>query len=98
MAGVGAPLPAMGSSPERGKRGKEEGERGAQLGGMAWGGEGCRRGYRRGGSPLLLLRAVREKEPDVRKKRRKERRKRKGRKRKERKRKKYGKFSKLEIF
>jgi hypothetical protein len=33
--------PAMGSSPEREKRGKEEGERerGAQLGGVAWGGE-----------------------------------------------------------
>jgi hypothetical protein len=32
MAGVGAPWEPMGSSPERGKRGKEEGERGAQLG------------------------------------------------------------------
>jgi hypothetical protein len=29
MAGVGAPWPAMGSSSERGKRGNDEGERGA---------------------------------------------------------------------
>jgi hypothetical protein len=28
MAGVGAPWPAMGSSPERGKRGKGKRERG----------------------------------------------------------------------
>jgi hypothetical protein len=35
MTEVGAPWPAMGSSPKRGKRGKEEGE-GAQLG-CSWG-------------------------------------------------------------
>jgi hypothetical protein len=41
MAGVGAPWKAMERSHERGKRGKEEGERGAQLGsGMGRGG-GC---------------------------------------------------------
>jgi hypothetical protein len=38
MTEVGAPWPAMGSSPKRGKRGKEEGE-GAQLG-CSWGAMG----------------------------------------------------------
>jgi hypothetical protein len=41
--------PAMRNSPERGKRGKEEGERerGGQLGGVAWGGGGLKEGGRR---------------------------------------------------
>jgi hypothetical protein len=53
MAGVGAPWPAMGSSPERGKRGKEEGSRGALLGVWLGEREGCRRGA--GLAALLLL-------------------------------------------
>jgi hypothetical protein len=76
-----------GSSPERGKRGKEEGQgapRGARLGALC----SCV------GCAVRGLLCVREK-----KRGRKERRKRKGRKRKERKNnKKYGKFSKLENF
>jgi hypothetical protein len=48
MGRVGAPWPTMGSSPERGKRGKEEGRGGAargQHGGLLGGamGRGCGR-------------------------------------------------------
>jgi hypothetical protein len=84
--------PAMGSSPERGKRGKEEGSRG-----RCW--EcGLGRGRAVGGAPWGLGAAASVRSAAVREKiggRRREEKKREGRKRKE---KKYGKFSKLEKF
>jgi hypothetical protein len=70
MGGVGAPWEAaMGSSPERGKRGKEKRRQGAAWG-AARGGEGAPWGLRAARScvaMLLVVFAVREK-----KKRRKE--------------------------
>jgi hypothetical protein len=54
MTGVRASWPDMGSSPER----KGKGER-RRSWGAAWGGKGgAMRGYRSGGSALLLLRLL----------------------------------------
>jgi hypothetical protein len=96
MAGVGAPWPAMGSSPERGKRGKGKRERGGGCGyGAAGEGQGCHgEGLLGAAGPLLSSCSacctldVCDKKLNVRKKRR----------RTENKMKKYGKFSKLENF
>jgi hypothetical protein len=53
MAGVEAPWELMGSSPERGRRGKGKRGRGHGLG-TAWGEEGMQEGHH-GGSALLLI-------------------------------------------
>jgi hypothetical protein len=95
MAGVGAPWPAMGSSSERGKRGKEEGSRGRRCV-APWGGKGvmgrgaelASRGLTVAIARSLLVvnavvRAVREGEEEKEEREKK----RKGRKRKEKKRK-----------
>jgi hypothetical protein len=85
----------MGSSPERGKRGKEEGSRGALLGvrlgrGRAVGGAPWGLGAAASVRSTARSAAVHEKKGG----RRREEKKRKEKKRK--KKKKYGKFSKLE--
>jgi hypothetical protein len=90
--------PAMGSSPEMGKRGKEEGSRGGTAGSAAWVEGGLQEG-RHGGSGLqplfglllgLLLYMRRKEEGEEKKRKEKEG------KEKRKKEKKYGKFSKLE--
>jgi hypothetical protein len=96
MAGVEAPWPVMGSSPEKGRRGKGKRRRGAYLG-AAWGGGGLQGGTK--GTPLSargcccsacsLFHAEREVEG---KNREKEKKKEKGKKKR---RKKFGKFSEI---
>jgi hypothetical protein len=101
MAGVEAPWPAMGSSPERGKRGEGRGERGgaamrlhAELLGAPWGGAA------RSSSLLVAALCVScflcEKKKTAG--RRREEREKKNEKRKKKKRKKMGKFVNMEIF
>jgi hypothetical protein len=81
MARVGAPWPAMRSSPERGKRRKEEGERGCRCG-APWGGGGLQEGGH-GGSACCsgLLGSVRERRREGKDK--KEKRKKKSRQKRE---------------
>jgi hypothetical protein len=88
MARVGAPWPARGSSPERGKRGKEEGN----SGGATRGRHGAPRRHQVEGLQRcsLLVGALRvlyvkKRSRKEKKRRRKEKRKRKERKRKEKK-------------
>jgi hypothetical protein len=94
MAEVGAPWPAMGSSPEREGRGTERG-RGGAAGGCAM------RGYRRGGSvhaaPLVLSASLyMKKKAGRRKEKRRERKEKKGRKKE--KEEKWKKIPNMEIF
>jgi hypothetical protein len=86
-----------GSSPERGKRGKEEGG-GARLGGVAWGGAvgGAWCGLPLSDLSMLYMRRrnLRSTEPEEEEEEIEKKKKRKEKKRK----KKYGKFSKLKNF
>jgi hypothetical protein len=100
MAGVEASWEPMGSSPERGKRGKEEGSRGALLG-TPWGEGGVARSswLLMTTFHVLLVLNVRRKQQAGRRRRggNREEKEKEG-KRKEEKKKKYGFFSNLKIF
>jgi hypothetical protein len=103
MARVGAPWEPMGSSSERGRRGRGERRQGERLG-VAWGGGGLQEGRQAcslaATTTLCSLAAIaarlRRNVPVRKKRRRKERRKKMKEKKREKKRKKYGNFSKLE--
>jgi hypothetical protein len=99
MAGVGASMGAMGSLPEKGRKGKGKRRQGRTAGGR----HGEREGVPWGGAAkssltpaaLRVLRFVHEKKLNVRKKRRRKENK---MKRKEKEKEKNGKFSNPEYF
>jgi hypothetical protein len=72
MVRVGAPWPAMGCSPERGKRGGGGGGEGGTAGGVAWG--GAKELDPAARFSLYVEMLQREEEPEEREKKKREKR------------------------